>query len=134
MKSIINTDSDKISTPLDLFDALPPSIQRNHKLIKAFCQWYLLSKDHNLRTGKKDKRISRSTSYYFRDKIQAKTLELHQENPTMKSPAILDHPDMKALIKEARANKEAVGEPDTWKRWIQKIIKMKKERGWDKSS
>jgi hypothetical protein len=121
----LDTDSDEINTPVDLFDALPHHVQKNHKLLTAFCQWYLYSKH--------DKLISRSVSYYFRDQIQAMALKLHKENPNLKAPAILSHSDMRAFIKRARANNEAVASDDRWIRWIQDIIRIKKERGWDKS-
>jgi hypothetical protein len=125
----VESFTDEIKTPVDLFDALPPHIQKNHKLLKAFCQWYLFSKDHDLSTSKKDKRLSRSPSYYFKNAIYEMALKLHKKDTSLKAPAILKHPDMQALI----ADSEAVGSPDTWIRWIQNIIKMKKERGWDKS-
>jgi hypothetical protein len=124
--AIVETSAESINSPVDVFDALPRHIQENHELLTRFCHWYLKSKYSQ-------HRINSSGSYYFKDKMQAMALKIHKDNDNLKAPAILDHPDMKAFIKKARAESEATAAPERWARWIQKIIKMKKEQGWDKS-
>ena len=60
-------------------------------------------------------------------------LKIHKENNNLKIPAILSHPEMRAFIKKARTNNEAVASEKRWIRWIQDIIRIKKEQGWDRS-
>jgi hypothetical protein len=47
-KFILGSVADEINDPLDLFDSLPPNVQKNHKLLTAFCHWYPYSRHDEL--------------------------------------------------------------------------------------
>lgn len=66
--------------PIEVFDSLPISVQRNHKLLKTFCKWYL--------------------GHYKRENIQTriqakrKAKEIKKQYPKMSGRKISEHPEM----------------------------------------
>lgn len=84
----MNKDKNEAYSTIDVFDSLPVNIQHNHKLLKAFCSWYL--KDGGERWEPKQK-----------DRMMVKRIvrDLASKYPDYKSPGFAKLPEIKEIQK-----------------------------------
>lgn len=94
-------------TPVDVFDALALDIQKNNKLLEAFCLWYLGRFD---RSNVRDKR-----------RLMKKAKELSRKYPKMPPSQIRRHKE----IMEAGASDYA---GITITRWVREALGWKPGR------
>jgi hypothetical protein len=97
----LETGSDEINDPVDLFDALPHHVQQNHKLLIAFCHWYL---NWTRRQNVRDKA-----------KVKRKAKEIAIVYPAWKARQIAEHETIVEIAGTYSINQRC--------KWIREVVK-----------
>ena len=99
----MNENKQTYRNTVDVFDALPVEIQKNHKLLKAFCYWYLDRWEPKQKDRMMVKNIAR---------------ELALEHPDYKSTQLAALPEIDEIRKSGNYT------IDTIKKWIRQAVKI----------
>lgn len=92
---------------IEVFDALPHHIQKNHALLEAFCYWYL----------RKVRRLDQRT----KRQVQKKAKELTKKHPDMKSGDMSKHPEILEAGAKHFSNLQV-------RRWLREVLQKRPGR------